>query len=309
LIAALALATAGVAVAHAVAQPRALPRATADRPDEVTGPQLHVVYAVPSDGQDRALDTDGTLARSVLAFENWLAAETRGRALRLDTSQGEVDVTFFRLGRTDADIASFGGAVRDQVELELTRAGLVAMNKLYAVYYDGSSTYACGGGAWPPKLLGRVAAMYLKGAYAGVDCSKNPFVPAGGQPGYMEYAMLHEILHTLGHVPECAPNHTRAGHTSAPQNDLMYAGDAPWQFPPQLDPGRDDYYGHGRGGCDDLAASPYLTSWPQQASAPPPPTAPSVATTAPPPKAAPKTKPVPKCKKGQRPTKRKPCRR
>jgi hypothetical protein len=45
----------------------------------------------------------------------------------------------------------------------------------------------------------------------------------------------------------------------------MWAGPAPWQIPGQLDPGRDDYYGHGRGDCFDLARSPYLTS-----NAPPP---------------------------------------
>jgi hypothetical protein len=78
--------------------------------------------------------------------------------------------------------------------------------------------------------------------------------------------MLHEILHTLGAVPTCAPHHHRAGHVSDRTDDIMWAGTGAWQVPGHLDPGRDDYYGHGRSDCFDLARSPYLTS-----NAPPPP--------------------------------------
>jgi len=41
--------------------------------------------------------------------------------------------------------------------------------------------------------------------------------------------MLHEILHTLGVVATCAPNHTLSGHVSDDPRDLMYAGPLPWQ--------------------------------------------------------------------------------
>ncbi len=45
-----------------------LPRTTTDRPDERGGAQVHVMYLLPSDGSDRALDTNGTIAASV---KNW----------------------------------------------------------------------------------------------------------------------------------------------------------------------------------------------------------------------------------------------
>jgi hypothetical protein len=69
--------------------------------------------------------------------------------------------------------------------------------------------------------------------------------------------VLHEIIHTLGFVAECAPHHTRAGHVSDYSTDLMYAGSEPWK-PESLDIGHDDYYGHSRAGCPDLADSAYL---------------------------------------------------
>jgi hypothetical protein len=251
---------------------RALPRATADRPDEVQGAQLHAVYAVPSDGEDRALDTSGAIAASVDSFQRWLARETGGPALRLDTSGGELDVTFVRLPKSDAEIASRGAFVRDELESLLGGAGHLRAGKLYAVYYDGRSTFSCGGGAWPPRLPGRVGAMYLRGEPPGSPpCSVNPLASPGGEPGYMDIGMLHELVHTLGFVAECAPHHTRSGHASDSPNDLMWAGDAPWELPPRLDIGRDDYFGHGRADCPDLARSEYLTSF-----TPPPPPPPKV---------------------------------
>ena len=54
----MALACAGAVVARADA---ALPRSTADRLDEVRGPQIQVVYALQADGQDRGMDESGVL--------------------------------------------------------------------------------------------------------------------------------------------------------------------------------------------------------------------------------------------------------
>jgi hypothetical protein len=249
--------------APAQAGPRALPRATEDRSDEVRGPQLHAVYALPSDGVDRGLDTSGAIAASVDAFQRWLARETGGTNFRLDTSGGELDVTFVRLPVSDANMKATGAFVRNEIERLLREAGHVKQDKLYAVYYDGGSTYSCGGGAWPPRLPGQVGAMYLRAEPTGyvVPCSANPLAAPGAEPGYTDIAMLHELVHTLGLVAECAPHHTRAGHASDSANDLMWAGDAPWQLPPRLDIGRDDYYGHGRTDCPDLARSQYLTSY------------------------------------------------
>jgi hypothetical protein len=251
---------------------QALPRATADRPDEVRGPQLHVVYAVPNDGADRGLDTNGALESSVASFQRWLAAETGGATLRQDTFAGQLDVTFLRLQATDAEIASRGAYVRDALEQALRAAGRIAPDKLYAVYYDGSSTTACGGGAWPPTLPGVVAAMYLKGRPPGAPpCDTNTLAAPGAAPGYLDYGMLHELLHTLGAVPTCAPHGHQGGHVFDRTDDIMYAGTGRWEIPGKLDPGRDDYYGHGRADCFDLARSAYLTS------NPPPPRTPALA--------------------------------
>jgi hypothetical protein len=236
--------------------PSALPRSTSDRPDDRQGAQIHVLYVVPSDGTDRALDTDGTIDASVRNLQGWLRGQTGGRGLRLDTFQSELDVSFHRLTLTDAQIAANGIFVRDALERELKAAGFDAPGKIYAVYYDGSSTAACGGGAWPPALPGNVGALYLRATFgAGFPC----YDPAPSRIALqlMDLAILHEVLHTMGFVATCAPHHTRAGHVSDSPNDLMWAGEGSWN-PSVLDVGRDDYFAAGGPGCLDLAASTYL---------------------------------------------------
>ena len=255
----MALACAGAVAAPANA---ALPRSTADRLDEVRGPQIHVVYALPADGQDRGLDESGALEGSVASFQTWLAAETGGPNLQFDTYQGSLDVSFVRLKATDAAVASRGAFVREAVEEELRSAGFDRTSRIYAVYYDGSSTFACGGAFWPPQLTGTAVVMYLRGRPGSAVCESNPFAAATSPPGYWEYSMAHDLLHGLGLVATCAPHHYQSGHVSDFANDLMWAGSQPWQFPAHLDIGRDDYYGHGRSDCADLARSPYLTSNP-----------------------------------------------
>lgn len=236
----------------------AAPRQTADRPDDRAGVhQVHAMYVLPSDGGDRGYDTDGTLATSVGAWHSWLRGQTGGKGLTLDTAGGELDVTFVRLASTDAQLASHGVYLRDELERQLAPRGFDRANKIYAVYYDGSLTGYCGGGAYPPTLPGRVAAMYLRASAGGQGCDSMGFASPGHPPGYLEFAMLHEIMHTMGLVAACAPNHTRTGHASDSPNDLMYAGDEHW-YPSRLDIGRDDYYGHGRSDCLDLARSRFL---------------------------------------------------
>jgi hypothetical protein len=245
-----------VTAAASSAAPGALPRSTVDRPDDVAGPQIHALYVLPADGVDRALDTDGTVATSVANWQRWLRGQTATGGLRLDMSRSELDVSFRRLSQTDAQLAARGIFIRDAIEQELRSAGLIRPDKIYAVYYDGSSTAACGGGAWPPTLPGAVGAVYLRATFgSGSPC----YEPARSRSGLqiMDFAILHEILHTMGFVPTCAPNHTRAGHVSDSPADLMYAGDEPWR-PAVLDVGRDDYYHAHVLGCRELALSLYL---------------------------------------------------
>ena len=243
-------------------------RVTTDRPDDVSGYQIHVIYVLPSDGVDRNLDTNGNLDLTVASFEKWFSSNSGGKQFRFDTYQGALDVSFFRLSRTGAAIASHHQYVRDEIQKDLHAAGFNKSNKLYAVYYDGPSDFSCGGGAWPPTLVGNVSAVYLQGAFGSTHCANNSFTSSIDSPHYWEFAMLHSIFNTLGAVAKCAPHFTQAGNVSDSNTDLMYAGNQPW-MPSQIDVGHDDYFDLTNSTCLDIARSVFIDPLPVNAMKPP----------------------------------------
>ncbi len=114
---ALAMLTAGLAVG--VTSARSATRVTADQPDEQVGPQIHLVYAIPVGGIDNELDVNGTLDRWTKMFNDWLAGQTGGVSLRIDTSNGSADVTFIQLRESDAQIEAMGMAGTVLIENEI----------------------------------------------------------------------------------------------------------------------------------------------------------------------------------------------
>jgi hypothetical protein len=242
-------------------------RGTVDRSDDTGLDQIRVLYVVPSDYPDRARDTNGQICNSARAFATWFHAHSDS-FLRLDTQGGLIDIGFVRLTKTDeqmrgsdpnnASVATGTAFVRERIELELSAMGMIASNKLYAVYYEGTSVYACGGGAYPPLIKARVGAMYLGGFPPGVspNCGETrPWGQASLVPNYIDYGILHEVVHSLGFVPEGAPNQHTFGHvydvsSTEPSRDLMYSPRTPqdqaWNIDAVggllLDINSDDYY-------------------------------------------------------------------
>ncbi len=239
-------------------------RAFDDRHDDFTGPQVHVLYVVPHGGVDRALDTNGVLAHSVSSLHAWFRAHSGGLSIRFDTDGGELDVGFVRLASSDAEIEEEGAFVVTRIEADLRAAGRLGPDKNYLVYYDGASRYACGGAAWPPRIPGRIAAMYLRGAPGGNPCPVEFATSPSQFPGYWEFAALHDLLHTFGVVSSRAPHHTPLypGHVPEP-NDLMYTGTANWVLDATtaIDVGRDDYVGPSLpAGVESIQVSPYVSA-------------------------------------------------
>ncbi len=247
-------------------------RSAIDQTDDQSGYQVHIVYVLPSDGTDHAYDTNGAIATSVSSWEDWLCTQTGGQGMKVDTHNGALDVTFVRLNQTDKTVkegsdlpwstsASSNPYVRDDLEKHLRELGFIDPHKLYAVYYDGHSNTSCGGGAWPPNLKGHVAAEYMQGGNpVAAPCESNFLASSATNPGYLDFDMLHETMHTLGFVPTCSPHQTLRGHVSDSPSDLMYAGAESWKYPGLvLDVGHDDYFKASIPNCLDLSKSIFMT--------------------------------------------------
>jgi hypothetical protein len=188
-----------------------------------------------------------------------------------------LDVTFVRLRRSESELKGYQDRIRDKIEKELKTRGFNDTKKIYLMYYDGDAT-VCGG---DPAVTtpGSVAAKYLRGRQGESNPCHSELAKSVDRPTLIEYGALHEIVHTLGFVATCAPNHTSEhqcpgpngnkvteGHVSDSPNDLMYAGCAAWN-PIELDVGKNDYFRHRNPGCLDLENSVFLDPVPPQ---PPP---------------------------------------
>ena len=207
-------------------------RVTMDRPDDISGPQIHFVYAVPIGQEDRNYDRTGDIAVIADMMQSWLQVQA-GMTWRLDTYNGQLDVSYLPI----------------QIQLE-ARAGIMsALSKALQAQQQRH----------PQKIY----AVFLESTWGGMARDKIAWT---GVPGpYHELiagTAIHEILHTLGAAPPCAPNADDYAHVSdGGGRDIMggtagsVGGGPDWVS--VLDWGRDDYFGHGRSDCLDVADSPY----------------------------------------------------
>ena len=224
------------------------PRSETDRPDDIGGPQVHFVYAVPSDWEDRNRDRFGEIERSVAAIQNWLPEEI-GQRLRVDTYEGRPDVSFLRLPFTHQEgDGTAGGTVSDILD-EAYRLEVTG-DKILAIFYEGSVAGVCGSA----PIFGRGGAVYVG------RCSDADVGPGEEMVSTYEVVMVHELFHVFGAVASCAPNVGVSAHVNDEPSDLMYAGAerSVRDESTVIDVGRNDYYGHGRSDCLDVSGSRFL---------------------------------------------------
>ena len=236
------------------------PRALSDQPDDLDGPQIHAFYVVPRDGQDRVLDRNAAVASSFQEIQTW-TAENLGRRFRLDTLEGELDVTFVRLRETAEE--AIASDLITTIQRSISGTGAYA-DKIRAVYYDGRGEEGFRG-----RARDRTGVVYLEGERPigplfGFDIG--PLLPLF--PTALEFTMIHELFHTFGAVAPCAPNEDGGRHVSDDLSDIMARnrelaaasggdGEELVGFTWTVDRERDDYYRHANGDCRDIADSAF----------------------------------------------------
>jgi Divergent InlB B-repeat domain len=229
--------------------------ASADRkPDLRGGNSVHVIYAVPSDGQEQFGAYVHRIVTDLGAVDAWWRRQDPSRAPRFDvhafagctTAAGQIDVSSVRLAQPSALFARLDDRVRNLAS-SLAAAGFADASKKYLVYYDGPLSEpldVCGTAFRGPTATGgsgSVAAVWLRACVTDV-----------GAGDIQAAVAAHELLHQLGALPPGAPHScpNDQGHPCDSGQDLMYPR---LSFPFDelvLDVGRDDYYGHSGGWFD-----------------------------------------------------------
>jgi hypothetical protein len=258
-------------------------RAELDRPDLHEGKLVHVIYMIPSGKTDEQLDTNGTLACSALAQNEWMRAQSelewRWDTAIVDTASladpnsrvETLDVTFIRSTQPAAALDSAG-----EVQTELILRGFDLDDKRYLTYVaSGNDSGICGDAFYPfthhfEQADGQFAQVYLDSAEG---CGARDFgTPATGG-GLSEAIAQQELMHNDGMTPLGAPHtctnavlpfaHVCTGplfvlpEVDPEGRDVMF----PYVWYPLrdkfLDRGNDDYFDHGLP-LAALETSPYL---------------------------------------------------
>lgn len=240
-------------------------RATTDRlNDRAGGRQVHVIYAIPADGEDRFGALASALTTDVASIDAWWRGQDPERAPRFDLFEfpgcdsrfGRLDLSFVRLLQPSSFFAQ-----PNEFELVADALGNAPfefndVRKKYLVFYDGlgrpDEEDICGTAAGEPLEGGRFsyAVIFLRaGCQTELGTGRGNAVVAA-----------HELLHMLGALPIGAPHACPGddGHPCDDDRDLL------WRFLLRpalddtiLDVGRDDYYGHS-GPWFDLQDSAWL---------------------------------------------------
>jgi hypothetical protein len=233
---------------------------TTDLPDAVSNVyEIHVIYAVPSDGTDRLAQLALPIVTDLSAIDSWWQSQDPTRTLRFDlaafggcdTTFGQVDISDIRLPHDSTYYASEGTRY-DRLRLDLTPT-FADPNKKYLVYYDGPLDDRSFCGVSTTGMPGGGANAYAEVFLASL-CSADL-----GTGGTGAIAVVHEVIHNLdaldpfntgGGPPHRCPRD--GGHPCDSPNDILYPATSAGKTLSQevLDVGRDDYYGHGKAWFD-----------------------------------------------------------
>ena len=250
-----------------------------DLPDIDDGYNIHVMYVLPSNGIDKEYDLNSKISMLIYQMDKWFNKKTKGRLfkegqnLKFDRkSDGKIDITFLNIDLRDEVISREGINAVNVIQPAIARYGFNDPKKVYFVVYGGSNRDVCASSQLPGHqqrgITANTAALYYPGKRTG-SCIEND---GGFKPTFNNTASsaLHEILHVLGAVPKCAPDHLVfknegtindgiGGHLSI-EGDIMYSVQSNVTFAnaEHLDFKSINYYNHNND-CLDIAKSVYVT--------------------------------------------------
>lgn len=204
-------------------------------------PHFRVLSLHPSDVEP--VDRADAIRAELAAMDRWFVGQSVDRRVRFQRTAGLIDVEALELPVSSADLTFAAVA-----EFVIDR-GYLAADRHVLAYVEGEEAGACGRGGFGIAV------------YWNDSCGPPSATNAPDDFSVVAAISIHEIIHALGAVADCAPN---AGTDEEGRSHVV--GDTTDVMSPvlttlgelRLDPGNDDYYGHGRDDCLDVADSLFL---------------------------------------------------
>ena len=193
-----------------------------DQPDVNDDYQIHIIYLLTSDTEDKERDLNGWIEKQVKKIDDYFFKLTGNKQrLKLDKrSDGKLDVTFVRLDRK----TKRGGWNVSYPDYYLTKNGFDNPKKTYLSFTDAVS--------------GDGGQMGVHHGYIFIGKAKRHMAKLG----------VHELLHGLGFATPCTKGVTRGAHL----NSGILGQELSGGFGKAV-------YNHGDPTCPDLKDAIYLT--------------------------------------------------
>ena len=202
--------------------PVLLPETTQDRPDDIQGFQIHVVYVTLRDAPSNDFYNSGDINNWIALAQEWLY-EKIGKKLIFDTYQGSLDVSILRSDYLTIDLAN-GSDVKETIDGKVVvgslpklanefnqanAGGKVGKNLFFIVDADLGPKY-CGWGNMPGALAlsypGKNECWKDGSSYLGYDLKLNS----------ASKTIIHELIHNFG-----------VDHVCIDQSDIMIGENCP----------------------------------------------------------------------------------
>lgn len=201
---------------------------------------LQLVIAVPERGQASAGLVAAIEHEAALAA-GWLEQQTGG-TLRGDLSDALVVLVRLPDAPLVGDEETATDAVGRAVDLRRLDADGLPVIVTTLGLAEAPDTCGMGGPRGVVVFLG--------------NCGMPPAATTAAFGQGVNRTIAHELVHALGGVAPCAPNHAEDGHVVDDPDDLMTAVTVVGSPTPVLDVAGDDYFGRGGDVCADIMDSP-----------------------------------------------------
>jgi hypothetical protein len=170
-------------------------RSIVDRPDEISGFQVHLVYVAAKGSRDSGWDTNGKIESWAIEANDWLNKQV-GRRLIFDTFEGKPDFTFLQSQYRAVELCRRDCEALDKLEAEFLSQQISYKSSKTIVFVldENLDKSSCG---WADKP-GYLALIHLRDS----GCSGSSTRERYGL-SWPAASLLHELFHTFGISHQC----------------------------------------------------------------------------------------------------------
>lgn len=220
-------------------------RSLIDRSDEVLGPQIHLIYVVGKDVQDRNWDTNGQIKKWVDQGQDWFFSAS-GKKFRYDTFNSDLDISFLRSQLTLSEMRTGANStIYDSKLLPYLVKEFITQSP-QKNYASAPKTYIfVTSESIDPSYCGFASGTIGGIVWTGNKCWNGPQDDSTSPYGmsWPARTIIHEAIHTYGVSHACDSTSDLMWGVPECQGSITYG-------PTILDLGGNDYFGAERAGVD-----------------------------------------------------------